>query len=150
MALLGVTKVIYINSMLQATRFIGMPKHVRYYLGLQDPRRLRYLMYALKGKPLVYGIRNLTNNMIYVGSTLVPHDRFYQHLITGEKSNPRLQSAIDTHTLAKFTVLVFEFVDCPKSNDQQANTLLLRQVEQRYIDMFPKNQLYNDINAIKS
>lgn len=133
--------------MLQAAQYIDIPAHVRYYLHLHDPRQLRTLMYSLKNKPLVYGIRNLTNKMLYIGSTMVPQDRFFQHLVTGEKSNIRLQEAIDKHSLSKFTVLIFEFVDCPKTNSRQDNAAILRSVEQRYIDLFPKTQLYNDRNA---
>lgn len=133
--------------MTTTNKFIPMPPHVRYYLNLTGDRRLRYLCYALKGKPLIYGIRCTLTNMIYIGSTLVPHDRLYQHLILGKHSNDNLQAAIDHYSLAKFSVLIFEFVTLPKGLSLNEKQAFLRNVEQDYIDMFPKEQLYNPTNA---
>jgi hypothetical protein len=48
---------------------------------------------------IVYGIYNTITHKIYVGSTIRPVVRFYEHLISGINSNLYLQNAITKYGL---------------------------------------------------
>jgi group I intron endonuclease len=127
-----------------------MPAYIAYYQHLNDPRVVRALCYRFKGKSIIYGIRCKVTNMVYIGSTLVGHDRFYQHLISGKSSNTALQEAINMYGLSKFTAYVFEKVSYPVGLSYAERTDFLRKLEQMYIAKFSKFQLYNAKNAVLS
>ena len=136
-------------------RFVRMPKDIAYYLHLDDPQQVARLRNRFKGLGIVYGICNQVNQMIYIGSSMNPSLRFLIHLCpkevttpdTVERSNSNLQEAITKYGLGKFKVLVFEIVDLPVDSTYMQKQELLRIAEQRYIDHFPKVQLYNKINS---
>ena len=88
--------------------------------------------------------------MIYIGHTFVPQDRFLQHLVLHVHTNTNLQEAIAKHTLSKFTAIIFEVVVFPEGADYFARRDHIRSIGQRYIDMFPKAQLYNTIDSVSS
>ena len=84
-------------------KFTWIPNHVTYYLNLDSPRVIRELQYRFKNSVLVYGIRCNINNMVYVGSTSDPRQRFYQHLVSGFKSNALLQADIAKYGVSHST-----------------------------------------------
>ena len=61
--------------------------------------------------------------------------------------NDALLADINQYGLNNFTVYVFTTVAIDRSLTLKERKLILRKVEQSYIDMFPSNQLYNSINA---
>ncbi len=83
--------------------------------------------------------------MVYVGSTLTPTRRLHNYLVTGLYSNTNLQQAIHHPGLSQFTLYIFETVQFPNKMTSQNKMILLHQVEQNWINKFPKNQLYNFI-----
>jgi len=101
----------------------------------------------MKNKPIVYGIRCTVTNMVYIGSTFTPQERFYAHLRSGFSSNLGLQLAIKQYGLQKFTVLIFNIVSFPPNADYGLRAKILRQQEQALMDLFPNSQLYNSVKA---
>jgi len=136
-------------------RFVRPPKDVAYYLHLDNPQQIARLCNRFMGQGIVYGICNQVNQMIYIGSSLNPSLRFQMHLTPKsqlspnqrDNSNTHLQMAISKYGLGRFKVLVFEVVDLPVDNTYMEKQERLRIAEQRYIDHFPKVQLYNKINS---
>ncbi len=95
------------------------------------------MLFTLKDKRLVYCIPCLVNDKVYVVSSISPHDRLYQHLVSGNNSNLALQAEIDKYGLRKFTVLVFEFVKFPQGMD--LNTYI--QLNKNILIYFPRVKL---------
>ena len=126
----------------------NFPTHIAYYKNLHLLSSFNGLIHRFRGQSIVYGIRCRITNMIYIGSTTNPIKRFNKHLVTGEKSNDRLQNAINKHGLEWFTVYVFESFKFDPKQSRDQRVLDLRKVEQKYIDMFPKSTLYNYINSV--
>lgn len=118
-----------------------------YYTRLDNTRVIRQLRYHFKDKAIIYGIRCHVTQMIYIGSTLAPALRFHSHLVTHEHSNLNLQADISKHGLGKFTVHIFEYVEFPVGSSYNEKMVILRKVEQQYIDRIPTKRLYNSINA---
>lgn len=81
------------------------------------------------------------------GSTTVPADRFYQHLVSAKTSNAALQMAIDEQGLQPFTAFVFETVSYDKGMTYVQRKELLRTREQHYLNQIPVSRLYNSIKA---
>jgi group I intron endonuclease len=127
------------------TKFTFIPNSVRFFKNLHMPRTIKNMQYLYRGKAIVYGIRCQVDNMVYIGSSLVPGRRFDNHLVTGKYSNTALQQAIQTHGLPQFTAYVFEEVKFPTNLTLNDKLKLLHQKEQYYMNMFPKAQLYNSI-----
>jgi group I intron endonuclease len=134
-----------------------MPKDIAYYLHLDDPQQIARLQHRFHGLGIVYGICNLVNQMIYIGTTMNPGLRFHKHFLskevenadTRERSNSHLQEAISKYGLSRFKVLVFEVVPFPADSTYSDKQKLLRDAEQRYMDHFPKVQMYNKYRATK-
>jgi group I intron endonuclease len=105
------------------------------------------MQYEFRGNAIVYGIKCLVTGMIYVGSTLTPGRRWFNHLVTGENSNTNLQEAIQLHGTQNFAAYVFEVVTFPSRATLDEKKAILRKVEQVYINKFPKAQLYNKIKS---
>ena len=89
----------------------------------------------------------MVTDKMYIGSTLSPALRFYHHLVTAESSNDALQSAIQADGLEHFTLFIMEVVEFPKGLSYNDKVRHLRAVEQRYIDKYPREQLYNSMNS---
>jgi group I intron endonuclease len=109
-------------------------------MNLHLERTIKALQYRYRGTAIVYGIRCQVNNMVYIGSSVVPAHRLLQHLVTGEKSNAALQADIAKDGIDKFTLYVFEEVSMSELSD-------LRSKEQHRMDQFPPQQLYNSIRS---
>ena len=120
---------------------------MRFFTNLHLERTIKNLQYIYRKDAIVYAFRCNINSMVYVGSTLIPGRRFHNHLVTGDNSNFALQQAITQHGVNNFTAYIFEIVVFPAGLTLDEKKAFLRSVEQKYIDMFPKAQLYNSINA---
>lgn len=120
--------------------FVSLPAYIRCFDDL-TPECIDTLRYTTKGLSfgLVYGIYNQLTHQIYVGSTINPVIRFYDHLISGLNSNVYLQSAIAKYGLESFMVVIFEVLG--KNNSSTKEDLL--NLEQGYLDHFPTEQKYN-------
>lgn len=85
----------------------------------------------------VYYIINRVNFKLYIGSAINLHGRFYQHKSALEKNkheNSHLQHAYNKYGGDKFIFIIREFV-----TDKER----LLEVEQREIDSYDWNKLYN-------
>lgn len=123
--------------------FVALPTYVAYYMHLDRPNIISKLRYRFKDYSIVYGIRLQTTGQLYIGSTNMPQVRFQNHLVTGDMSNAALQAAITKYGLSRFVAYVFEVVEYRSG----LSKLEQRGVEQRYINLFPKAQLFNTINS---
>lgn len=137
-------------SMQRQAKFTWIPSSVPYYLNLGKDGVLERLQYRVRGKAIIYAIRCQVTNMVYVGSTLNPGRRLYLHLVKGQQSNIRLQSAIRQYGINKVTAYILEVVEFPKGLTYMQRKAYLRGVEQTHMDRFPKAQLYNTIRSVKA
>lgn len=88
--------------------------------------------------------------MLYIGSTLIPSLRFHNHLSTGINSNANLQAAIKVHGVSNLTVYILVVVEFPSNLTTDASKKqYLRQIEQKYMDKYPKAQLYKEQRSPK-
>ena len=129
------------------TSFKSVPTFVAYYNNLHLSSVVNALRYRFQDKAIVYAIRCRPSGMMYIGHTFNPTLRFHNHLITGVKSNPYLQTDIAKRGLSKFTVYILEVTVFPKHLSYNQRTVFMRTLEQQYIDRYPREQLYNIINA---
>lgn len=126
-----------------------IPHHISKHTSLNDVRNINKMRYNYNHIPIVYAMVCENTQMIYVGSTWDSVKRFNKHLIKFERMNTRLLSDIQKYGLESITLYIFLKVpfDSKVSNLVKKRTLLA--VEQSYIDMFTKDQLYNSINSVK-
>ena len=64
------------------------------------------LRIELKDKPLIYCIHRNDTLDLYVGSTIEPEVRFYNHLISGRDSNKHLQRSFEKYGKQNFTLYI--------------------------------------------
>ena len=116
-----------------------------YFINLQLPRAIDNMRYQFRDKPIIYGIRCRVTGKMYIGSTFVPQDRFYKHLIARDplRSSPELQDDITRYGLESITVHIFEVVKFPKDMHIANRKDHLRSIEQSYLDRWPKHKRYN-------
>ena len=102
--------------MLQAAKYnwIQVPAHLYYYSNLQLSKVVNALRYRFSKDGIVYGIRCLVTDKMYIGSTLDSVGRFNKHLIAHD-SCADLQAAIKLYGLSKFKVYIFESLTFPHS-----------------------------------
>lgn len=117
---------------------------------LSKPGVLERLQYRVRGKAIVYALRCQVTNMIYVGSSMNPGRRFYLHVVAGMRSNANLQAAIAQHGISKFTAYILEDVQFPEGMGYQDRKAYILTVEQKHMDVFNKDQLYNTIRSVKA
>ncbi len=127
--------------------FITTPAFKYQYTRLHLDLYYKKLRYHFHNQTIVYGIQCRITDMYYIGSSFDPRQRFRNHLITGHSSNAALRADILEYGLENISVYVFEIIQHPKGSTYDSRRIALRQLEQRYIDMFPREQLYNSINA---
>jgi group I intron endonuclease len=127
--------------------FITTPPFLYRYTRLHIDLYYKKLRYHFHKQTIIYGIHCRITDKYYIGSSFDPRQRFRNHLITGHSSNGALQLDIDEHGLENITVYVFEIVQHPKGSTYDGRRRALRQLEQHYMDMFPDEQLYNEIDA---
>lgn len=118
-----------------------------YFINLDLPRAIDNMRYRFRAIPLIYGIRCRATGKMYIGSTFSPENRFYKHLVAGDRSCPELQADIAKYGLKSITVHIFELVEWPKGLMFEDRESHLREVEQRYISKWPKSKRYNTRNS---
>lgn len=127
--------------------FTWISRSVIYYTNIHLPLVMDKIKYRFRYSTVIYGLRCNVNNMVYVGSTTKPADRFYQHTIEGKGSNKPLQADIAKYGLDKFTLYIFEIVVYPAGLTTSQQNTHLKALEQSFMDRFPAPQLYNSIRS---
>jgi group I intron endonuclease len=128
--------------------FLSAGNYLHYYLNLLDTKVVSLLRSRYRGKGVVYGLRCRPTGQMYIGHTMSPSTRFYNHLITHDtsQSNTNLQLAIERHGLGKFIVYIYAALPYDTTNYATVKDQL-RRIEQQHINRFPTAQLYNKINS---
>ena len=145
--------------MLQAAKHVGPTKRVNPQLiipkgWIPAPSYIDYIPYltdqtirAVQDKyeydNIVYGIECVTTNRIYVGCTVDPVKRLYQHLVSGIHSCNPLQKDITKYGLGDFSLYVFETVAMPPRLTDKERVEFMRVRESLYLKQYRYNQLYN-------
>ena len=115
------------------------------YSNLSDPSVVSKLRADLRGLPLIYAIHRNNTKDLYVGSTVEPNIRFYNHLISGKDSNEFLQNAISKYGKENFTLYVLHLIDLPSEADKKQKEAIMVSFEQKYFDLL--NPTYNFIKT---
>lgn len=102
------------------------------YINLQDPEMLKKIRKELRGKSVVYIFHLNDSTDSYVGQTIEPEARFFNHLYSGRDSNLHLQNSFKKHGLKNFTLYIVEIVEL--SDKKQVETILTK-LEQNYMDL---------------
>jgi len=132
-----------LHSSIKLEKFIEIPNSVKIYNHLDKLEIINFIRDFYNKKGIVYGIVNNINNKIYIGSTANSKSRFYNHLVIPKRSNKHLQGAINLIGLSNFSLHIFTVIELPDSLSQKEKKNIILPLEQTYIDMFPKSQLYN-------
>jgi hypothetical protein len=113
------------------------------YPDLSNPEVVSQLRADLRGQSLVYAIHRNNTTDLYVGSTLKPHIRFYEHLISSYHSNEYLQNAFSKYGKENFTLYVLHLIDLPQEASREQKENIMISFEQMYFDLL--NPTYNFI-----
>jgi group I intron endonuclease len=126
-------------------KYIKIPATIISYKNLEDNLNVQNIrkQSALRGKGIIYGIENQLNNQIYIGSTTNWDKRIGNHLSYHKQSNFKLQNSIKEYGRSNFTLHIFIIVELATDLTINKKQKLLFPLEQDYIDLFPKNQLFN-------
>lgn len=126
-----------------------MPKPIKIFNDLSDPKIITQIETELKNKSDIYGIFNKDTSQIYVGSAQDLVKRFKEHL-KSDKTNVRLERSINKYGLSVFSFIVFEFYSNGKTvlhplakNKINESTLNLTDLETLYIQSFLMDSLFN-------
>jgi group I intron endonuclease len=120
-----------------------IPLSVQTYSNLDKLDNINIIRNSYNKKGIIYGIVTNLNNKIYVGSTTDTNNRFYTHFIKPKRSNKHLQSSIKLIGLSNFTLHIFTVIELSDSLSPKEKRDIILPLEQKYLDMFPKSQLYN-------
>lgn len=113
------------------------------YSNLADKDIINVLRKELKGLPLVYCIHRDNTTDLYIGSTIEPEIRFYNHLILGKDSNEYLQNAFNKYGKENFSLYILNLVEIPSESSRKDKENLMIAFEQLYFDLL--NPSYNFI-----
>lgn len=97
----------------------------------------------LRGQPLIYAIHRIGTTDLYIGSTVEPNIRFYNHFISGKDSNEYLQNAFSKYGKENFTLFVLHLINLPKEASRKQKEEIMISFEQMYFDLL--NPTYNFI-----
>ena len=141
-----------------STEFVALPPFIKSYSDLENSSTARgsfpvqfctvegtieLIRETYKDKMIVYGVYNNITNQIYIGSSIEPSTRIYNHFISSRDSNVYLQSSIKTYGLSSFTFVVFSVLELSNNLTKLEKKDMIIPLEQKYLDMFLKSQLYN-------
>ena len=141
-----------------STEFVALPPFIKSYSDLENSSTARgsfpvqfctvegtieLIRETYKDKMIVYGVYNNITNQIYIGSSIEPSTRIYNHFISSRDSNVYLQSSIKTYGLSSFTFVVFSVLEVSNDLTKLEKKDMIIPLEQKHLDMFPKSQLYN-------
>lgn len=115
------------------------------YSNLFDPTVISNLRADLRGLPLIYAIHRNDTKDLYIGSTVEPNIRFYNHLISGKDSNKFLQNAISKYGKDNFTLYVLHLIDLPLEASRKQKEEIMISFEQMYFDLL--NPTYNFVKS---
>lgn len=129
---------------------LAIPAFLTEHKGLGTRQNVDKMRYLYDHVAVIYGIVCETTNMIYVGSTWDSVRRFNKHFISKDmtRQNADLQADIEKYGMDNFTVYIFTKVTIDRRLTLAQKELVIRTVEQGYINMFPKDQQYNSINSL--
>lgn len=113
--------------------------------GPADPTVISKLRADLRGLPLIYAIHRNDTKDLYIGSTVEPNIRFYNHLISGKDSNKFLQNAISKYGKDNFTLYVLHLIDLPLEASRKQKEEIMISFEQMYFDLL--NPTYNFVKS---
>lgn len=126
------------------SKALGIDVPVVYsYSNLADKNIINALRKELRNLPLVYCIHRDNTTDLYIGSTIEPETRFYNHLILGKDSNKYLQNAFDKYGKENFSLYILNLVDIPPESSKKDKENLMIAFEQLYFDLL--NPSYNFI-----
>jgi group I intron endonuclease len=132
------------NKLKVVTEFISIPSSIKSFSNLDKIDTISQIRNSFKSNSVVYGIANNLNSKIYIGSTTNSDKRFFYHFIKGGRSsNKYLQNAIKLIGLSNFTLYIFSVTEFSETMSKKDKRNMILSLEQKYIDMFPKSQLYN-------
>ena len=80
----------------------------------------------IENRPCVYMIKNTVNGKVYVGSSLRPQSRFYEHvyqLKKGVHHSIRLQRSFDKYGEEAFVFIVLKYTDKNQHREEEARVL---------------------------
>lgn len=123
--------------------YIALPDYIMIFRDLDNREVVDFIRYMYKGLcfGVIYGIVNEVTKQIYIGSTRVPEKRVYEHLVSGINSNLYLQNSIAYYGIVSFQFLILQVIYEPLIGMSLEETLIA--AEQRFIDLFPADQLFN-------
>lgn len=129
----------------RTTGFISIPPFLFSHKNLNIPNEILAIRRKYRNKLVVYGIYNNLTHKIYIGSTMNPFFRFRDHFVRLECSNVLLQNSIKKYGLSNFTLYIFSLIDVEisQSLSKKEKLNITFPIEQKYIEIFPKAQLYN-------
>lgn len=109
---------------------------IKEYTNLVDINILQELRKEFKGKALIYAIHRNNSTDLYVGSTIKPETRFYNHLLKGKDSSLRLQNAFKKYGKQNFTLYILTFVNLNYTNSKKERDLIMISLAQQgYMDL---------------
>jgi group I intron endonuclease len=112
--------------------------------GKSAPKALR----DLRGKPGIYAWFCITTGNIYVGSALNLFQRGYKDHYLNVESNKNLQEAIRLWGLGNFLFIILKI--CVLTEQDKTNDYYLTDIEQEYLDAFPKAVKFNIAEQARS
>ena len=101
--------------------------------------------------PVVYIIKNIINEKVYIGSSITPVKRFNVHkfeLRNNKHGNKHLQRAWNKYGESNFIFGIVEYINFIKNIEGMKK--LLEEREQYYADQYPKSRKYNIRPIVKS
>lgn len=101
---------------------------------------------CLKNQAGIYGFWHPQTQKIYVGSAKNLKQRLLSHFKYSYTSNCRLQNALQKHGFDSFYVVIFEYL----GNSQTVTKKQLITREQEFLDLFPRDMLYNFLTQTHS
>lgn len=130
---------------LTASLNLDIPLHVASYDNLDNSENLSNIRQKYKDKGVIYGIQNKIDHKLYVGSTTNSFDRFKDHLLRkkSKHSNIKLRRAIAKYKLSNFRLIIFSVTEFQDNLNANQKKHIILPLEQKYIDMFNKTQIYN-------
>jgi group I intron endonuclease len=117
-------------------KYMGKPvSPLKTYTNLHDPEVLQQIRDELRGKPVIYVFHLNNSKNAYVGQTIQPEVRFYNHLSLGRDSNLYLQNSFKKHGLENFTLYIVQFVELPPNSSKEEVEAIMIAAEQKFMDL---------------
>lgn len=108
---------------------------IQTFINLQDPEMLQRIREELRGKSVVYVFRLNDSPDSYVGQTIEPEARFFNHLSSGRDSNLHLQNSFKKYGLENFTLYIVEIVELSDNLKKKQVETILTKLEQNSMNL---------------